>query len=290
MRNIKDAERMTGISRQNIRYYERQGLLSPARNRENAYRQYTQEDIVRLKQIKLFRKLDMPVGDIRRLFKGEISLEEAVEKQICRLESEKEKLTAALDFCASIRESQLADMDVDDYLEQMEEKEHKGLAFRQFVQDYCMVVKSEMIREFSFMPDTWCRTPQEFTEALYQYGKENKLPLVVLKESMAPRLMIDGIEYKACRTSSRFGIVIHCEIAHPEDYIPEGMSKKKYLRYRILSIAALPVIFFVICNMWILREIDFHNVGSWIGLLSAGSVFVADLFFIYYCYGKNFRG
>lgn len=107
MRNIKDAERMTGISRQNIRYYERQGLLSPARNRENAYRQYTQEDIVRLKQIKLFRKLDMPVGDIRRLFKGDISLEEAVEKQICRLESEKEKLTAALDFCASIRESQL---------------------------------------------------------------------------------------------------------------------------------------------------------------------------------------
>ena len=30
---IKEAEEATGISRQNIRFYERQGLLHPARNK-----------------------------------------------------------------------------------------------------------------------------------------------------------------------------------------------------------------------------------------------------------------
>ena len=34
--------------------------------------------------------------------------------------------------------------------------------------------------------------------------------------------MMDGKEYRAYRTSSRFGIVVHCELVHPEDYVPEG--------------------------------------------------------------------
>ena len=36
--NTKQAEELTGMSRQNIRYYERMGLLEPARDDSNAYR------------------------------------------------------------------------------------------------------------------------------------------------------------------------------------------------------------------------------------------------------------
>ena len=36
--NTKQMEELTGITRQNIRYYERQGLLEPARDAGNAYR------------------------------------------------------------------------------------------------------------------------------------------------------------------------------------------------------------------------------------------------------------
>ena len=32
MKNIKEAEELTGISRQNIRYYEKMGLLNPKRD------------------------------------------------------------------------------------------------------------------------------------------------------------------------------------------------------------------------------------------------------------------
>ena len=33
--NIKDVEKATGISKQNIRFYEKSGLLQPRRNEEN---------------------------------------------------------------------------------------------------------------------------------------------------------------------------------------------------------------------------------------------------------------
>ena len=62
MKNIKEAEQLTGISSQNIRYYEKQGLICPARNEDNSYREYSDNDIERLKLIRLFRKLGMPIG------------------------------------------------------------------------------------------------------------------------------------------------------------------------------------------------------------------------------------
>ena len=103
MRTIKEAEKLTGITSQNIRYYERQKLLSPQRNNENAYREYSEEDIKRLKLIRLFRSLDMPIGDIRRLFDGEVTLEDTIQLQMRRLQTEREKLAAALEFCGLIK-------------------------------------------------------------------------------------------------------------------------------------------------------------------------------------------
>ena len=38
MVTIKEAEMQTGITKQNIRYYEKIGLLQPSREQENKYR------------------------------------------------------------------------------------------------------------------------------------------------------------------------------------------------------------------------------------------------------------
>ena len=54
--NIKEVEERTGISTDNIRYDEKQGL-HPERNLENDYRVYGEAEISRLNEIKLFRKL-----------------------------------------------------------------------------------------------------------------------------------------------------------------------------------------------------------------------------------------
>ena len=221
---IKEAEEATGISRQNIRFYERQGLLHPARNKNNSYREYTEEDILRLKEIRLLRKLGMPVEEIRRLLDGETQLQPALAEQERRLEAEAEKLKACCRFCRKIHESSLKEMDVDQYLSQMEEEEKNGAVFAKFIEDYKNVTISEELRSFAFQPDTMCMTPEEFTMELCKYAEQNHLDLVITKEGLLPEFTIDGIEYTASRSFGRFGATVHCVMKHPEDYMPPEMS------------------------------------------------------------------
>ena len=59
--SINQVEKITGVSRRNIRFYENEGLLLPTRNKDNGYRIYDQSDIWRVKVIKMLRMLDMPL-------------------------------------------------------------------------------------------------------------------------------------------------------------------------------------------------------------------------------------
>lgn len=79
--NTQQVEQMTGISRQNIRYYEKEGLLSPKRDEGNGYRIYSREDVEILKRVKMLRMLGMQLDVIRSVLHGEESLEEAVVRQ-----------------------------------------------------------------------------------------------------------------------------------------------------------------------------------------------------------------
>lgn len=64
---IKQVEELVGITRKNIRFYEEQGLLNVERA-ENGYREYHRADIARLQEIKLFRKMDISIEEMRALF------------------------------------------------------------------------------------------------------------------------------------------------------------------------------------------------------------------------------
>ena len=289
-RTIKEAEELTKVTSQNIRYYEKQGLLAPKRDKENSYRLYSEEEISRLKLIRLFRKLGMPIGEIRRMFEGDISLEEAHWGSDQPPAVPEGGIDGSLEFCGRIKENQLADVDPDLYLEEMEQEEKRGSVFMDFVNDYARVVRSEAIREFSFMPDDRCDEPDTFERELLKYGKENGKTIIITKKSRSPHFMMDGKEYRAYRTSSRFGIVVHCELVHPEDYVPEGMSRRKYRLLRVISIAVLPLILFAASNLWIFKQMDFGSPLTWLALFVLAVVLLADLCFLYYSCGKNFRG
>ena len=47
---IGEAAKKAGISPGNIRFYEKKGLLKPSREESSSYRNYTEEDIERLKR------------------------------------------------------------------------------------------------------------------------------------------------------------------------------------------------------------------------------------------------
>lgn len=241
MKNIKEAEELTGISRQNIRYYEKMGLLNPKRDAGNGYRKYDEEDIGRLKAILLFRKLDMPLEEIRKLLDHEIDLQQALDTQKAYLQKEQQKLEAALAFCDTIREQDLAELDINRCLQEIEKQEKSGNTFADILHDYKAVAEMEKKRAFTFWPDDFCTTPRQMPDELCRYANENNLDLVITKEGMMPEFTLDGIEYRAVRIHARGGMAIHAEMIHPEDYIPQGMSEKRYSRLRMIVVAIVPL-------------------------------------------------
>lgn len=242
MKNIKEAEALTGISRQNIRYYEKMGLLNPKRDAGNGYRKYDEEDIERLKAILLFRKLDMPLEEIHKLLDCEIDLQQALDTQKVYLQQEKQKLEAALAFCDTIQEQDLAELDINRCLQEIEEQEKRGNTFADILQDYKAVAEMEKKRVFTFWPDDFCTTPRQMTDELCRYANENNLDLVITKEGMMPEFTLDGIEYRAVRMHGCYGMAIHAEMIHPEDYIPQGMSEKRYSVFRMIVVAIIPLL------------------------------------------------
>lgn len=64
---IGEAADQAGVSVANIRYYEKEGLLSPGARGDNNYRVYTEQDIHQLRFIRMCRAMDMSLDEVRGL-------------------------------------------------------------------------------------------------------------------------------------------------------------------------------------------------------------------------------
>jgi len=99
---IHELERETCLDRATIRYYEREGLISPQRE-ENKYRQYSEENLKELLKIKLLRNLGMSVDRIRSLQQGTADFTDTLDEQIRELDKRAGSLLRAKEVCAEIK-------------------------------------------------------------------------------------------------------------------------------------------------------------------------------------------
>jgi len=81
---INEVEAAVGVTKKNIRFYEEEGLITPSREPGNGYRSYSQADVERLRRIKLLRKLDVPLAEIREMLEGQKTLAEGMAQQLER--------------------------------------------------------------------------------------------------------------------------------------------------------------------------------------------------------------
>ena len=128
---IQQVEELVGISKKNIRFYEAQGLLSPGRA-ENGYREYGREDVLRLKEIKLLRKLAVPIEDIRAVLKGQGSLETCLTRQLREFDRQRESLDAMEGMTRELLSRPgltLEGLDAEECLERIERLEKEGQSF-----------------------------------------------------------------------------------------------------------------------------------------------------------------
>lgn len=128
---INEVEALVGITKKNIRFYEEQGLLSPRRNSENGYRDYGEEEVETLRQIKLLRKLGVSLEEIRRMQAGG-TVADGMRRHLVTLERERRDLEQAMELCRGLKDRQvrLADLDAAALLAEMERLEQGGTTFR----------------------------------------------------------------------------------------------------------------------------------------------------------------
>ena len=241
--NIKQASEQSGVSAPNIRFYEKEGLLTPARRQGNDYRDYTAGDVRTLKLIRMLRMLDVPLPTIKAVLRGEQPLQQALQAQQTVLEQQAAHLAAAMRFCADLarQRPQAETLDVDACLTRMEKPAVQGAFCSGWLQDYRTLAQVQHQRHFSFIPEGSINTPQEFTAALQTYAKANGMQFSLEKEGMYPEFSLDDISYKAYRNPGKYRDEICCDAVHPEQ-LDTGLPSRRERQLRALRIL-LPAAF-----------------------------------------------
>lgn len=147
---IKDVEKILEVPRATVRFYEKEGLITPTRE-GNGYRDYSDKDVEKLKKIIILRKIGMPIEEINDLFDGVKSMDEALDANIVNLQKQMEELKGAMKLSQKMKVDtvQLDSMDVNVYWNTIEEEEKQGNRFVDIAKDIIEIEKGVFASYFS---------------------------------------------------------------------------------------------------------------------------------------------
>ena len=197
---INEVEAQVGVTKKNIRFYEEKGLIAPRRNSENGYREYGPGEVEQLKQIKLLRKLGVPLEEIRRMQSGGHTVGDGMRRHLVTLERERENLERSMELCRTLKdwEQRLDTLEADGLLERMEEMEREGTTFKDKQREdarpvrYAAAVAASLIM-VAFMAGAY-RTGLASSRCLSL--KEEAPPLALMAVLIAlPGVVILGVLY-----------------------------------------------------------------------------------------------
>ena len=104
MMTVHEVSRLTGVSIRALQYYDKIGLLHPAGYTEAGYRLYDDAALETLQQILLFRELEFPLKDIKKIISSpDFDRSKALEQQIRLLKLKKEHIENLIDLAIGIK-------------------------------------------------------------------------------------------------------------------------------------------------------------------------------------------
>ena len=112
MRTVHEVSQLTGVSIRTLQYYDKIGLLHPAEYTEAGYRLYDDAALETLQQILLFRELEFPLKEIRRIIESpDFDREKAIDQQIELLRLKKEHLENLMNLAREMKQGGTSGMD-----------------------------------------------------------------------------------------------------------------------------------------------------------------------------------
>ena len=104
MMTVNEVSKLTGVSIRTLQYYDKIGLLHPAKYTEAGYRLYDDAALETLQQILLFRELEFPLKDIKEIIGSpDFDRSKALEQQIELLTLKKEHIENLIDLAVGIK-------------------------------------------------------------------------------------------------------------------------------------------------------------------------------------------
>ena len=112
MMTVHEVSRLTGVSKRTLQYYDRIGLLHPAKYSEAGYRLYDDASLETLQQILLFRELEFPLKEIKRIIHSPyFDRNKALEQQIELLRLKNDHLENLIELACGIKTTGGPNMD-----------------------------------------------------------------------------------------------------------------------------------------------------------------------------------
>ena len=112
MWTVHEVSKMTGMSVRALHHYDAIGLLPPTRIASNGYRLYDETALERLQTILLFRELQFPLKEIRRILDSpDYDPQQALERQIRLLEMQRDRLEGLIEQAREVQKKGESIMD-----------------------------------------------------------------------------------------------------------------------------------------------------------------------------------
>ncbi len=112
MMTVKEVSRKSGVTVRTLHHYDAIGLLRPTQITAAGYRLYDEAALERLQMILLYRELQFPLEEIKRILdSSDFDRNRALEQQICLLELQKEHIENLITFARGIYHIGVKNMD-----------------------------------------------------------------------------------------------------------------------------------------------------------------------------------
>lgn len=218
---INDVEKILDVPKATIRFYEKEGLLTPKRN-ANAYWEYSQSDIELLKKIVVLRKIGVPVEDIKLMLHDKLMLKDALSKNMDALHQQMKELEGALKLCSMLRskEDSFASFDEEYYWNAMHAEEQTGNLFFDIVNDVIEFEKQVIGNEFGLL--------DQDGKLKFSFGKSVLIAFAMCVAAGALWFFMDGMNPTAFKDGFIFPfvcIIISSVLGLPVFFL-EKKSKK----------------------------------------------------------------
>lgn len=143
MMTVNEMSKLTGVSIRTLQYYDKIGLLHPTEYTEAGYRLYDDAALEKLQQILLFRELEFPLKDIKKILSSpDFDRNKALEQQIELLTMKKEHLENLILFARGIKGIGVKTMDfsvfdtrkLDEYADRAKQQWGKTAEYQEFAE------------------------------------------------------------------------------------------------------------------------------------------------------------